>query len=309
MPASTLDPAVLLVNRRARRARDDGWLRAVRATLGERFSLDVRVPGSADETAEFARAASRDEGALVIVAGGDGTVSAAAHGLAGTGGRLGILPLGAANDLARELGVPRDPREAADRIRRGAPHQTDLVLVNGRHFATVGGLGLVSRSTIVAARLRTGGARHAARLLGRAVYKLAAAGSLLERRITRRVRVAWRDPDDGAEHRHELDVHGIFVTNHTTCGGGLVIPTRGRADDGIFELALIPATSRARLLVNLQRLAAGRPLAPGVLAVLRARCAVIETDEDDVFAADGDLLAAGRRFTLEARRGAIGIVR
>jgi hypothetical protein len=183
------------------------------------------------------------------------------------------------------------------------------VSVNGRRFTTVGGLGLVSRSTINAARLRAGGAGGLARMAGPSIYKLAATGSLLARRITSGVRVAWRDPDDRTEHTCALDVHGVFVTNHRNCGGGLVIPTGARADDGVFELALIRATSRARLLVNLGRLSAGLPLAPDVLMVVRADRAVIETEHEDLFVADGDPLETGHRFALAVQRGAVGVLR
>ncbi|HET9011329.1 MAG TPA: hypothetical protein VFN38_05905, partial [Gemmatimonadaceae bacterium] len=106
-----------------------------------------------------------------------------------------------------------------------------------------------------------------------------------------------------------MDAHGVFVTNHCTCGGGLVIPTGACADDGLFELALIRATSRARLMVSLGRLSAALPLAPGVLEIVRTDRAVIETEREDVFVADGDELATGRRFELAAHRGAVGLLR
>ena len=51
--------------------------------------------------------AAVDEGAdLLIVGGGDGSVSAAAGALAGSGTALGILPLGTLNHFARDLGIP-----------------------------------------------------------------------------------------------------------------------------------------------------------------------------------------------------------
>jgi len=268
----------------------------------------VCFPRDVEDSLATARAASA-EGAVVIAAGGDGTISVVAHGLADTGGTLGILPLGTANDFARALSVPRDTSAAARLMQRGTVHRTDLVSVNGRCFTTVGGLGLVSRSTIDVARLRNSWARRLARLAGASIYKIAGAGTMLQRRITGGVRVTWHDPDDGLEHTRELDVHGMFITNHNTCGGGLVIPTGARADDGVFELALIPATTRTRLLVNLSRLTAGLPLAPGILTVLRADRAVIETEYADVFVADGDALDTGHHFTLAAHRAAVGVLR
>ena len=58
--------------------------------------------------------AAIDEGYTTVVAvGGDGTVSKVARALAGSELRLGIIPCGTANLLARTIGVPLDPHEAA----------------------------------------------------------------------------------------------------------------------------------------------------------------------------------------------------
>src|SRR5262245_57123894 len=56
---------------------------------------------------------------LVAVAGGDGTMNAAAQGLRETGLPLGILPTGTANDLARTLDIPPDLDRAAAIIAAG----------------------------------------------------------------------------------------------------------------------------------------------------------------------------------------------
>ena len=296
------------MNRAARLAASDDWLDAARAELGDRYTLDVRFPATAAESAAIARRAGA-LGRIVIVAGGDGTVSLVADAMAESGGTLGILPLGTGNDLARELAIPHEPRAAARRIRWGSVHPTDLVTVNGRCFTTVGGLGLVSRSTVAVTRLRAGRFRALARLAGAAVYRFAATASLIHRRISGEMKVTWRDPDGALDRTRTLRTHGVFVTNHRTCGGGLVIPSGGRADDGVFELVLIPETSRGRLIVNLGRLSAGLPLAPGVLEVVRADRAVIETENEDTFVADGEELARGRRFELGMRAGALGVLR
>jgi len=69
--------------------------------------------------------------ASLIVAGGDGTVSAAAKCLGGTGIPLGILPMGTFNLAARDLGVPLDIPEAAAFLARAEVHAIDVLEVAG----------------------------------------------------------------------------------------------------------------------------------------------------------------------------------
>jgi diacylglycerol kinase (ATP) len=85
--------------------------------------LDVLVAnGVRLELAETCRAGHAEALALeavkrgepmVVAAGGDGTIAEVANGLMGTSARLGIIPLGTANVLAHELGLPFSPKAVA----------------------------------------------------------------------------------------------------------------------------------------------------------------------------------------------------
>jgi diacylglycerol kinase (ATP) len=97
--------------RRLARALDALAARGLRPALAE-----TRGPGDASRLAR--EAAERGE-RLVVAAGGDGTIAEVAAGLAGGPAILGVLPLGTANVLAWELGVPAVPERAAEVLAAG----------------------------------------------------------------------------------------------------------------------------------------------------------------------------------------------
>jgi diacylglycerol kinase family enzyme len=70
----------------------------------------------------------------IWVGGGDGTISAAAGLLAGTGVALGVLPLGTLNHFARDLAIPADWRDAIRALAHGAVGSVDVASVNGHTF-------------------------------------------------------------------------------------------------------------------------------------------------------------------------------
>jgi diacylglycerol kinase family enzyme len=89
-----------------------------------------------------ARAVAERGDALLIVGGGDGTISAAAAALAGGSTRLGILPLGTLNHFSRDLGIPPDLGEAAKLIASGSEKRVDVAEMNGRIFINNSAIGL-----------------------------------------------------------------------------------------------------------------------------------------------------------------------
>lgn len=95
-----------------------------------------------DHATELATAAGDQ---LVIAAGGDGTINEVVNGLHKEA-TLGILPLGTANVLARELGLPLKPEKACHRILEGNHSRIDLGVATNRQgeerrFTFVAGIG------------------------------------------------------------------------------------------------------------------------------------------------------------------------
>lgn len=115
----------------------------LRSRLGSVELWFTEYPGHARELA----AAAGDT--LVVAAGGDGTVNEVVNGLS-PGATLGIIPLGTANVLAQELGIPLDPEAACERIAERRHAVMDLGVAtdargDSRLFACMAGIGFDAR--------------------------------------------------------------------------------------------------------------------------------------------------------------------
>ena len=135
--------AVIIGNPNSGSAGDEGYLERHAETL-RAGGLPARVLNTErpDHATELAATAGDR---LVIAAGGDGTVNEVLNGLS-EDATLGILPLGTANVLARELGLPLEPEDACKRLLTGTTTRIDVgVATDGagveRRFACMAGIG------------------------------------------------------------------------------------------------------------------------------------------------------------------------
>ncbi len=79
---------------------------------------------------------------MVIVGGGDGSLSSSVDFFLGTDTVLGVLPLGTANSFARTLGIPLHLDGAIDVIANGQARSVDVGCINGDYFLNAAALGL-----------------------------------------------------------------------------------------------------------------------------------------------------------------------
>src|SRR6187431_3289205 len=98
---------------------------------GHRVDIEL-VSGAGIEAALAKAAASRAD--VVLVGGGDGTVSAAAAALMGKNKVLAILPAGTMNLFARSLGIPQSLDAALESFADGSIIAVDMATANGQPF-------------------------------------------------------------------------------------------------------------------------------------------------------------------------------
>ena len=168
---------------------------------------------------------------LIVVGGGDGTVSCAAGRVAGTDVTLAVLPLGTANDLARTLEIPNDLAGACSAVADGKVVDIDLGRADGRPFLNVASVGLsagVTQALSPALKKRMGP-------LAYGVATLRAYGR-------HRPFLARLEFPEGDREPLELDnLLQVAVGNGRHYGGGsMVSPTAG-IDDHTLDIYAIEA--------------------------------------------------------------------
>ena len=122
------------------------------------IKYDLEVTNGPDHGISLAEQAVRQGFNPIIAAGGDGTYSEVINGMLIDNDNdnsvvFGILPLGSANDLADNLGIPKDLTMAAYVIAKGKTQMMDLGKVNDRYFDNNSAIGLEPYITLKQQRI------------------------------------------------------------------------------------------------------------------------------------------------------------
>lgn len=215
---------------------------------------------------------------IVIVCGGDGTVSSAAVAVMESGLPMGILPMGTANDLARTLGIPMDLPQAADVIAAGHLRKVDLGTVNGHAFFNVASIGL---STELAQSLDP----QTKKRWGRFGYAVAA-GRVLTKARPFKANIA----EKGGTIK--VSTYQIAVGNGRHYGGGNVVEATAEIDDGALDLYSLELSNVWKLALMMRSFRAGRHGAWN--EVRTARCIEFDVDTEKPMPVntDGEVVTA-----------------
>jgi diacylglycerol kinase (ATP) len=267
--------AALVVNTRSRRGQR--LYREARARLrAAGFDLLGSVPADrAGGLAASLTAAMEQQPDLLIVGGGDGTISEAARRLAYQDMALGILPLGTTNNFARTLGIPRGLAGAIGVLADGKVADVDLGRAGDAIFANLTSAGL---SAHVAAHVP----HQLKRVAGRAAYPLTALAILPRHQ-------AFHASITAGSRTYTLETHQLNIANGSFHAGRRITGDAS-ADDRLLLVYRLGGRERATLISATVRHAvrgARRTLSePAFLAVSELR---LETDPPLPLDVDGEI--------------------
>jgi YegS/Rv2252/BmrU family lipid kinase len=250
-------------------------LRSFGVPIEEAYAL--RDPARLPET--VGRAVS--EGAdLIVLGGGDGSVSSVVDFLVEGEAVLGLLPLGTANDFARTLGIPTNVRSACETIARGAVVDVDLGLAGEDYFVNVASVGLgveVTKALSPALKRRTGAL----------AYPTAATRAFFSHQPFSATLAFPNGEHPPASFERLLQV---AVGNGRFYGGGLAVAPGADIDDRSLDVYAIELGRRRDLLGVTRYLRSGEFIHREGVHYYSTRAVRIETDPPLPINIDGELV-------------------
>lgn len=284
--------AALIVNTHSRKGADlfeqaRSLFKAAGLPLAEAHG--VRDPSRMRSTVEKALADGAD---LIIVGGGDGSISGTIGALIGSAAIFAPLPLGTANSFARGLGIGPGLEEAVETIAAGHAIWVDLAEINGNMFANSAAMGMPPMiGDTIPLRLK--------RWFGRLGYLGWAIYSLIR---FRPFRLTLESPD-GAEECWATELR--MLNGQYT--GGIKVSDDAQLDDGAILIQIVAGKSKWSLARDWYLRLLGLRRREGMAREIKVTQARIDARPRQRVAIDGEVLAR-TPFDLRIHRHAVQVI-
>jgi diacylglycerol kinase (ATP) len=217
---------------------------------------------------------------LLILGGGDGSVSSVVDFLAHHEVILGLLPLGTANDFARTLEIPADIEKACETIAGGRVVDVDLGLAGDNYYVNVASVGLsVGVTQALSPQLK--------RRIGALAYPTAAIRAFLSHEPFS-AKLTFPDGD------HEPVEYGrllqVAIGNGRFYGGGMVVAPQSGIDDRSLDLYAIELGRHRDLIGAARYLKSGDFIRSESVSHYRTEQVRLETEPELPVNIDGEVV-------------------
>ena len=247
------------------------WQERAKSLAGD---CPIRVTSHSGEAEALARRAVEEGFARIVAAGGDGTVSQVANGLAGSNATLGVLPMGSVNVFAMELGLPlHNLQRCWDIIEDTTVRLVDMPSANNKYFVQLAGVGLdaqVVKETSLAFK----------RSFGPLSYLISAA------------QIAARQPQKlfiESEHTSLEEGSFVLVGNGRLYGGPFPFFKQAVIDDGLFDVVVFKRLGYLEIMRYLQDVVFSADIKVPEIEYFQTRQLRITSEQDVAVELDGEL--------------------
>jgi diacylglycerol kinase (ATP) len=290
--------AVVVINPLSGRGRYDDQVHAdaalARSVLAaHEIDASVRPTTAAGDAHRFTREALADGIELVVAWGGDGTINEVASALVHTTATLAIVPAGSGNGLARDLGIPFDPRAALTIAAAGKTLMIDAGRLDDACFFNIAGIGI---DALIANRFAARGLRRR----GPLGYLSLSMSELLRYRAQ-----TYRLTLD--QEVIERPVMLLALANGRQYGNRVLIAPGARLDDGLLEVVIVEPMSLPVIASKLPALFRGTLCESPGITMRAAREVHVEAAGEIPFHVDGEPRLGRDRVTVRTLPGALRV--
>ena len=251
--------------------------RADRILTELRVDHQIRVSTSADDLEKIARVAAEEGAEIVAALGGDGSLSAAANGVLGTGAALAALPAGTGDDFAKAIGAGKfEPAVRLLATPKVVP--IDVVRVTAgatvRHFVNIAGAGFDSEVNETANAMTLN--------LGSTGTYIVAVLKTLSRFTPAEFLITIDD------RPIQVDAMLAVVGSGISYGGGMKVLPAASLTDGILDVCIVEALGKAAFLRAFPRVFTGSHTSHPKIQMHRGRRITMEATRRLLVYADGE---------------------
>jgi len=219
----------------------------------------------------------KDAQAVLIAAGGDGTVHEVVNGMMPGNCVLGVIPVGSGNDFIKMLNIPLDLRSAIGVIRNGKAMLIDIGKVNDSYFSN--GLGMGFDAVVVMETSKRKFAR------GFFIYLFSVFRALKyyqNKTVTLHL-------NGTIETR---DVLMVNVGNGAVLGGGFRLFPDAKIADGKLEVCIFDGLTKREIIMNLPKAISGKHIHLPQVEMHKADHLLVKSDEGIAIHSDGELISS-----------------
>jgi YegS/Rv2252/BmrU family lipid kinase len=270
---------------------------ATRYLQRQGMEVNVALAKPKEEATPLAKQAAKDGYDIVIAMGGDGTLEAVLRGMVGRKARLGIIPTGSKNNMAKSLGIPESLEEACNLIASKNTRKLDVGQVkvkNGKklYFFELTAVGLVAALYPKANKLVDGKLSNLKDV----------ALTLINHQPDPKVYLTLDD-----ESKLEVKTMLVVVSNAPMFGDNFLVAPDASLTDGLLDISVYPNFSKTELLSYYAKIRGEGYSTNEKVQRYRAHKLEIKASPKMDVMADGVMLGNGK-VEIESKPGAVWMI-
>jgi diacylglycerol kinase (ATP) len=266
------------------------FYRTILPVLQQKFTIEVLETQFANHARLLASEAVRKKAAVIISAGGDGTLNQVLNGMMSVAHEnampaLGLIPLGSGNDFANSANLTADPHSLIELLTRNQPKLTDIGKVICRnskqeeiihYFINVCSLGMGPATVLLMEK--------APSLLGPDLKYLI---SIMQTFFTHKPEMVELET---SSWNWKGDARVVAIANGKSFGNKIYIAPDAKLDDGLFSTFIASNVPLLKFLLYLQKLKGKKKITDDQIIYSNTATVALKSENNVMLETEGELI-------------------